>query len=81
MSKEILLICAELGTINEDIGDHISDEEIEPIKSQEWFDTKSVFPGWETLYKEQFKRNTDHLPDDVIDYLRRNTTKEARCLS
>lgn len=78
MSKEILLICAELGTINEDIGDHISDEEIELLKVRNDLDTSAIPREVEKrLSKGEFKkRNTDHLPDDVIDYLKKKYNKE-----
>lgn len=68
MSKEILLICAELGTINEDTGDHISDEEIELLKVKNDLDTSAIPKEVKKrLSKGEFKkRNTDHLPDDVL---------------
>lgn len=74
MSKEILLTCAELETIKEDTGDHISGEEIELLKIKNDLDSCAIPKQVKKIIgKDEFKkRNTDHLPDDVLDYL---TTK------
>lgn len=78
MSKEILLICAELGTINEDTGDYISDEEIELLKVKNDLDASAIPKEVKKrLSKGEFKkRNTDHLPDDVLDYLKKQYNKK-----
>ncbi len=72
MSKEVLLICIENGTIKEEISDHISDKETELIKLKNDLDSCAI-PKEIKKYvsKSEFKeRNTDHLPDEALEYLK-----------
>lgn len=72
MSKEILLTCAELGTINDEASDYISDMEVGLLKLRNELDScahpkevKKILDQGD--FKEQ---NTNHLPDDVLEYLK-----------
>lgn len=72
MSKEILLTCAELDTINVEAGDYLSDKEVELLKLKNelssYAHSKEVMG---ILKKGNFKeQNTNHLPDDVLEYLK-----------
>lgn len=71
MSKEILLKCAEMGTIKEEAGDYLPEKEIELLKLKNDLDSCALPKEVRKFVeRDHFKeRNTDHLPDDVLEYL------------
>ncbi len=72
MSKEVLLICLDNGTLKEEINDHISDKEIELLKLKSDLGSCAVPKEMKKhLDKSEFKeRNTGHLPDEALENLR-----------
>lgn len=73
MAKEIILICLENETLKEDVGHHISDHEVAIRKLKNDIDTCA---SPKKLSKhinnngELNMRNTEHLPDETLEYLR-----------
>jgi hypothetical protein len=72
MAKEILLTCAELGTVNVEAGDYLSDREVELLTLKNELSSSAHPKEVKGLlakgdYKEQ---NTNHLPDEVMEYLK-----------
>ncbi len=71
MSREILMICVEHCTIKSTAGEFISGEEIELLQMKSDIGSSA----WPKELKKKMKgdnfdeRNTDHLPEDVIEYL------------
>jgi hypothetical protein len=72
MSKEILIACLEYGTLKEEVGDHISGKEIELLKLKDDLGSCAVPKQAKNLMTQsEFKeRNTDHLPDEVLEKLK-----------
>jgi len=72
MSREVLLTCLDNGTLKEELGDHVSDKEIELLKIKSDLGLCAVPKGMKNkLDKSEFKeRNTDHLPDEALENLK-----------
>lgn len=72
MSREILITCLDNGTLKEEIGDHISDKEIELLKLKNDLDSCAVPKQMKKYFDtSEFKeRNTDHLPDEALENLK-----------
>jgi hypothetical protein len=72
MSKEILIACLEYGTLKEEVGDHISGKETELLKLKDDLGSCAVPKQVRKLMAQsEFKeRNTDHLPDEVLENLK-----------
>lgn len=72
MSKEILIACLEYGTLKEEVGDHISGKETELLKLKDDLGFCAVPKQVRKLMaRSEFKeRNTDHLPDEVLENLK-----------
>lgn len=82
MAKDILFVCLENGTLNEEVGDYISEKEIEVLKLKNDIGScaapKEVKKYLKQPNKEQ--RNTDHLPDEALEALKakhKNVTSAA----
>lgn len=73
MSRDILLACADLGTIKEESGSYLSDNEIEflKIKNETESCARSEKVSKAITASNHKERNTDHLPDDVLEYLKK----------
>jgi|JI102314A2RNA_FD_contig_71_1904056_length_2277_multi_3_in_0_out_0_1 DNA-directed RNA polymerase specialized sigma24 family protein len=72
MSKEILIACLEYGTLKEEVGYHISGKEIELLKLKDDLGSCAVPKQVKKLMaqSEHKERNTDHLPDEVLEKLK-----------
>lgn len=71
MSKEILLACSELGTVRDESGEFLSDQELELLKLRNYLGSSAVPKELKKFIdKGNFEQsNTEHLPDDVQEYL------------
>jgi DNA-directed RNA polymerase specialized sigma24 family protein len=71
MSKEILLICIEQGTVKDEAGSYISDKEVDLLKVKNDLDSCALPSEVKKFMdKNDFKeKNTDHLTDDALNYL------------
>src|SRR5690606_18497073 len=66
------LQCLEYGTLKEEVGDHISGKETELLKLKDDLGSCAVPKQVRKLMAQsEFKeRNTDHLPDEVLENLK-----------
>ncbi len=71
MSKEILLACSELGTIRDESGEFLSDEELELLKLRNYLGSSAIPKELKKFIdKGNFEQsNSEHLPDEVQEYL------------
>ena len=72
MAREILLTCVELGTVKVEAGNYLSDQEVNLLKIKNDLDSCALPKEVKKFVKQDafILRNTDHLPNDVLDYLK-----------
>jgi hypothetical protein len=72
MSKEILLICADLGTIKAEGHGYLSDKHVELLKLKNNIDSSELPKEVKKFAKQDefIERNTNHLPDEILEYLK-----------
>jgi len=82
MSKEVLLTCLDNRTLKEELGEHISDKEIELLKIKSDLGLCAVPKEMKNkLDKSEFKeRNTDHLPDEALEKLKAKYNKTSAAI-
>jgi hypothetical protein len=79
MSRDILLACADLGTVKSESGNYITEHELGLLKLKNDLDNCAQTDKVRKILEgDNFtERNTDHLPDDVIEYLKKEYNVKA----